>query len=122
MFFFRRSLAAAPLILLLASPAFAMSAGEFLGKVDVLKAKGPLALFSSDIGLLKREGEGAAKAWRVQVAPPGRPRNACPPPGDLKLSDTEFLDLLRAVPPQQRATVSVTDAVTTGLNRRFPCR
>lgn len=118
----RLRLIVAPLILLLALPASAMSAGDFLGKVDALKARGPLALFSADIGLLKREGEGAAKAWGAQVAPPGRPRNACPPPGGLKLTDTEFLDLLRAVPPRQRAAVSVTDAVTAGLNRRFPCR
>lgn len=106
----------------LAGTAQAMSVAEFLGKADALRAKGPMALFSSDIGVLKREGEAATKVWYAQVAPPGRPRNACPPAGPLNIGSNDFLAMLGAVPPQQRASTSVTDAVTSGFNRRFPCR
>ena len=37
----------------IAAPASAMTVAEFMGKVNALKAKGPMALFSSDIGVLK---------------------------------------------------------------------
>lgn len=108
-------------LLMIALPAQAMSTAEFLDKVDALKAKGPFALFSPDRHLLEQVGEAATDAWQAQVAPPGAPRNACPPPGPLNLSSGQFLGLLRAVPPGRRATTSVTEAVTTGLNRRFAC-
>lgn len=115
-------LLAAAATILAPAAASAMSTAEFLGKADALMAKGPLALFSSDVGVLKREGEAATKAWYAQVAPPGRPRNACPPPGPLPIKNDDFLATLRAVPPQQRASTSVAEAVTAGFNRRFACK
>ena len=41
-----------------------MPVSTFLAKADALKAKGPLALFSSDIGVLKKEVEAAAVSYR----------------------------------------------------------
>ena len=108
--------------LVLAAPASAMSVAEFTAKADALKAKGMLALFSSDLSLLKGEAMGATKAWRAQLAPPGQPPNACPPPGPLRMDSDAFLALLTAVPPPQRASTSVTQAVVAGMNRRYPCR
>jgi hypothetical protein len=50
----------------LATPVMAqnMLVSTFLAKADALKAKGPLALFSSDIGVLKKEVEAAAVSYR----------------------------------------------------------
>ena len=39
-----------------------MSVATFLAKADALKAKGPLALLSSDIKLLQGEGQAAGAA------------------------------------------------------------
>lgn len=97
-----------------------ISVATFLAKADALRAKGPLALFSSDIGLLKREGEAAVDAWRAQVRLDDGRRNACPPPKE-KISDDRFLGMLTAVPPPERARTSVATAVTRGLNRLYPC-
>ena len=44
-----------------------MSVATFLAKVDALKAKGPMALFSSDIGLLKNEAYAAGRAYRARL-------------------------------------------------------
>jgi hypothetical protein len=104
-----------------AAPA-AMSVADFLGTVDGLKAKGPFALFSPDIGKLKREGKAAVVAFYGQAAPAGGPRNACPPPQDkFDMSNDEFMGMLKAVPVPQRPSTSVAQAVTTGLNRRYAC-
>jgi hypothetical protein len=112
--------AAALAALFLCAPVHAMSAGEFLAKADALKAKGMMAIFSSDLGVLKAEFTADAQAWRAQVTPAGRPPNACPPAA-VRMSDEEIYALVAAVPPAQRATTSTRDAVIAGLNRRFPC-
>jgi hypothetical protein len=105
----------------LAAPASAMSVAQFLDKANALKAKGMMAMFSSDITLLKNEVMAGSKAWRAQIAPPGRAPNACPPPGPQKMSSDDILAMMNAVPPAQRATVSTSEAMTAGLNRRYPC-
>jgi hypothetical protein len=99
-----------------------MSAADFLHKADALKAKGMMAMFSPDLSLLKAEFTAGAKAWRAQVAPSGRPPNACPPATPLHMNDQEIYALIAAVPPDRRPTTSVQSAVVTGLNLRFPCR
>ena len=115
--------AAILLACLVVTPACAtMTVADFLGKVDGLKAKGPLALFSADIGKLKREGKEAVTVFYEQASPPGKPRNACPPPRDkFDMADGEFMGMLKAVPVPERTNVSVAQAVTAGLNRRYPC-
>ena len=107
---------------LAAAPASAMSVAEFLAKADALKAKGMMALFSSDITVLKNEVMVGSKAWRAQVAPPGRPPNACPPPGKQGMSSDDILAMMNAVPAPQRAATSASDAIVAGLNRRYPCK
>jgi len=107
---------------LVASPAGAMSVADFLTKADALQAKGMMALFSSDFRLLKADATDGFKAWAAQIAPPGRPPNACPPPGGLETTSAEILALLKAVPPAERATTRTADAFVAGLNRRYPCR
>ena len=67
------------------SPALAQSmpVATFLAKADALKAKGALALFSSDIGKLKAEIQNSARRLgpsRTPLARPAvRPPRACPP-------------------------------------------
>jgi hypothetical protein len=107
--------------MLLACPAAAMPVADFLAKAEALKAKGPLALFSSDLKLLKTEATGGFKVWHAQIAPAGRPPNACPPKGPQKMSSDDILAMLARVPAPQRASTSVADALTAGLNRRYPC-
>ncbi|WP_174274021.1 hypothetical protein [Sphingomonas bacterium] len=102
----------------LAGAAQAMTVAEFLGRIDALKAKGPLALFSPEIGVLKAEGKSAAEVWHAQAHRP----NACPAKGDkIALSQDDFMAMMQAVPPQQREQLSVAQAVTRGMNKRYPC-
>ncbi len=108
-------------LLLLAAPASAMPVSEFLAKADALKAKGMMAIFSSDMKVLQAEVGSGTAAWRAQVAPPGRAPNACPPAGKQKLSVDDILGMMNAVPSAQRAATSAADALIAGLNRRFPC-
>jgi hypothetical protein len=98
-----------------------MSVADFLVKADALKAKGMMAIFSSDLGPMKGDVQAALKAWGVQVAPPGKPANACPPKGNTTLSVDDILAIMKAVPPVQRASTNTTDAMIAGMNRRFPC-
>jgi hypothetical protein len=116
-----RALVIVATAVLVASPAGAMSVADFLAKADALKAKGMMALFSSDFRLLKTDATDGFKVWAAQIAPPGRPPNACPPSGGLEMSTADILALLKAVPPAQRATTRTADAFVAGLNRRYPC-
>jgi len=106
--------AAALAALFLCAPADAMRAADFLAKADALKAKGMMAIFSSDLGLLKTEFVEAGKAWRAQAHRP----NACPPAGPLPADSDMIYTMVTAVSPPQRAT----DAIIAGLNRKYPCR
>ena len=108
--------AAALAALFLYEPAEAMTAADFLAKADALKAKGMMALFSSDLGLLKAEISADAQAWRAQARPP----IACAP-ASVRLNDQQIYDLVAAVPPAERATTSVRVAMIAGMNRKFPC-
>jgi len=109
--------AAALAALFLSARAQAMSSADFLAKADALRAKGMLAVFSSDLGLLKTEFLNAGKAWRAQAHRP----NACPPAGPLPADSDMIYGLVAAVPPPQRNTTSATDAIIAGLNRKYPC-
>jgi hypothetical protein len=74
------------LALTLAVPALAaggeMSVATFLAKADALKARGIMALGSSDIGLLRAEGQAAGEAYRARLeserASPASPVRARP--------------------------------------------
>lgn len=95
----------------------------FLQKAEGLKAKGAMALFSSDLGVLKREGQAAGKRWRAsltQEARAGRRPSSCPPV-NAKMDSNDFLAMLRAVPPAERGRTSVTQAFSRGMARRYPC-
>lgn len=121
----RRLFLAAGGLMLVAVPAQAMSVAEFLAKVNALKAKGAMAMFSSDIGLLKQEVEGASAVYRADLASAaatGRQPSSCPPPkGQVKLGSNELIAAFEKIPPAQR-TISVKAAFAAMMQQRFPCK
>jgi hypothetical protein len=114
--------------LALATPALAapgdMTAAVFLAKVDALKAKGPLALFSGDIGKLKAEGNAAGAAYRAQYKADkaaGRPTQSCPPKGGSVSSD-QIIAHLRSYTPAERQRKTMKAAVADYMAKTYPCR
>jgi len=111
-------------LLVLSAPAAAqaMSVSQFLGKVDALHKKGPMALFSKDIGLLKAEVKDAGKALRLEqnvALKTGRKPPVCMPKRATTDSD-ELLAHFRAIPPAQRG-MSVKSAFAALMNKKYPC-
>lgn len=115
------------LALLAASPALAaagdMSVATFLAKADALKAKGLMALFSSDMKVLQQEGQAAGMAYKAQLdaeRAQGRP-SSCPPK-DVKISSDQVLNHLRTYPAAQRPAVTMRAAIGDMFKRTWPCR
>ena len=111
--------------LLLAAPtaASAMDAGTFLAKAEALMKKGALAMFSSDLGLLKKEMQasgGQLKAEREAAVKAGRRPDFCPP-AKAAIGSDELLNHLRAIPAAQRR-MPFKAAYKSFLVRKFPCR
>ncbi len=113
--------------LALAAPVFAapgdMNVSTFLAKADALKAKGATALFSSDLKLLRTEGQAAGAAYRVRLdgeRAAGRP-SSCPPKG-TKVKSDKLLEFLRTYPENVRPRVSMKQAMADYFIRTYPCR
>lgn len=101
-----------------------MPVSTFLAKADSLKSKGPLALMSSDLGLLKREVETAGKTLkdeRLASVAAGRKPAYCPPAKSSMNSD-ELLAAMRAIPPAERPRTDVKSALKGLLIKKYPCR
>lgn len=115
------ALAAAPL-----SAASAMPVSVFLAKVEALKKKGPLALFSR--GEIKRLGNqiqldaAELRKERLAAKAAGRPQAFCPPEGGVKMTDKDVLVAMEAVAPAQRSRTSTKDALRVYMAKRFPCQ
>ncbi len=110
---------------LIATPVLAqnMPVSTFLEKADALKAKGPMALFSSDIGVLKKEIQAAglaARAERQAREAAGKPRLACPPE-KVSMNSDELIESFRAIPVAQQPRVTVKQAMTEMVRKRYPC-
>ena len=110
----------------LAAPSMAapgdMNVAAFLAKADALRAKGPMALFSSDFKLLKSEGEAAGEAYRSRLnaeRAAGRP-SSCPPKG-AKVSSDKLLSFLRSYPEHVRPRTSMKQAMGDFFARTYPC-
>ena len=114
-------------VMLAATPlasASAMPVSTFLAKAEALQKKGPLAIFSKDLKLLKSEITADAaqiRAERLAAQAAGRRTAFCPPAGGVKLSDKDVLDAMTAVPPVQRARTDTREALRAYLARRHPC-
>jgi len=105
----------------------AMTVEEFLVKAYALKAKGPFALFSSDLGPVKAEIKSVATSYRADLRADkaaGRPPHSCPPPEGsdaAKIKPAAFLAELEKIPPNQRS-MSMKTAFYLIMKRRWPCR
>jgi hypothetical protein len=108
-----------------ATSASAMTVAEFLAKANALKAKGMMAAFSSDIGLLKGEMAGVAASYRADLESAraaGRKPHSCPPPkGQTRMTSTDLLAELEKIPPARRS-MSMKAAFYGIMARRYPCR
>ena len=121
----KRLILAAVLSCLVASGAQAMTVAEFLAKAHALQAKGVLAAFSSDIGLLKNEMAGVSTAYRADLAAQraaGAKPHSCPPPkGQVSMTSTDLIAEIEKIPAPQRG-MSMKAAFYGIMQRRYPCR
>jgi hypothetical protein len=119
-----RLFAAAASLSLIAVSAQAMTVAEFLAKANALKAKGPLALMSPDLGLLRKEMQDIGAVYRADIQAAraaGRPPHSCPPPRDqVRMDSSQLLAELEKIPPAQRG-MSVKTAFYAIMKRRYPC-
>lgn len=102
----------------------AMTVAVFLEKAEALQARGMVAMFSSDIGLLKGEVTSAGAALRAEVAA-ARASERAPAfcaPERVRMGSNELLAFFRSIPPAQRQRLEVRDAMRFYMVRRFPCR
>lgn len=103
----------------------AMTVETFLAKAKALQAKGPFALASSDLSLLRAEVKDAGAAYRAQIEADrlaGKRPRACPPPvGQAKIDSTVVMTEFEALAPAKRK-VSVQSAFYAMMDRRYPCR
>lgn len=112
--------------LLVPVAAQAMTVEEFLVKARALKAKGPLAIFSSDLGPVRAEIKSVATSYRADLRAEraaGRPPHSCPPPEGseaAKIKPADFLAELERIPPSQRS-MSMKTAFYLIMKRRWPC-
>lgn len=120
----RAALAAA---FLLAVPVTALRAqtmpvATFLAKADVLKKRGPFALFSSDYGKLKAEVNNSAKALGAEqfAARKAGRRPATCMPNNISMGTDEILGHFRSI-PGDRQRVTVKAAVLSFIKKKYPC-
>ena len=121
----RASFVAAALAFAPATPAAAagMDVATFLTKATALKAKGPMALFSSDLGLLKRE----AAVATAQISAEKKARAAAHQPPlycaaeKERMSADEMIAGLSTIPPAERG-MSLKDGFTRVIIKRYPCK
>ena len=116
------------LALLATAPAIAAppgSAQNFLDRAHRLKAKGPLAFFDSDYGRLKAEATAVGQSIgndRIAAERVGKPSLYCSPTARAQLGSFEFIDGLDAIPPAERAHMTLKDAMIRVLQKKYPCR
>ena len=115
-------------LLMIALPATALQAqtmpvSTFLAKANALKKKGPLALFSGDLGLLKKEITGSAarlRAERLAAKQAGRKPAYCPPEKPSALGVEELLAHFNSIPAAQR-NMSVQAGFAGLMRKKYPC-
>ena len=113
-------LAAAPL-----TAAGAQDVARFLVRVDTLIARGPFALLSPDFYRLKRLVEANGDELKLEFAREkalGHRTAFCPPVADKpRVSKTEYLSALRAVPVAHRRSTDTKDVLRSLLEKKYPC-
>ena len=122
----RRLLATACILAATVSSAQAMTVEAFLAKAEGLKAKGMMAMMSSDVGLLRGEMKTVSSAYRADIdaaQKAGKPAHSCPPPkGQGSVSSDEVMAEFNRIPAAQRSRISVKDAFYAMMKKRYPCK
>jgi len=123
----KRAVFAIAVSLMLCTPVIAapgeMSVASFLAKADALRAKGPMALFSSDYKLLKQEGEAAGARYRerlLQERAAGKP-SSCAPKG-TRPNNNQFIAYLRTYPEAVRPRTPMHEAMAGYFIKNHPCK
>lgn len=101
-----------------------MSVATFLEKADRLESRGPLALLSSDFGVVKREIEASADAYKTRIdsdKDAGRAPHSCPPEAGGSLNSDELLAHFRSYPVAARSRTTVRRGFFDMMARRYPC-
>ena len=101
------------------------TAQNFLDRANRLKAKGPFAFFDSDYGRLKAEATAVGRSIgddRIAAERAGRPILYCSPTPRAQLGSFEFIEGLAAIPPAERAGMSLKEAMLRILQKKYPCR
>jgi hypothetical protein len=114
---------AAALLISLPAAAHAMKVSAFLQKAEALQKRGAMALFSKDIGRLKKEvtdAGGQLRAERLAAEKAGRKPAYCPPEKSSLNSD-ELLSHMRAMSAAERERQEVKDALRNLMARKYPC-
>ncbi len=113
---------------LLAVPvaASSMTVAEFLARANALKAKGMMAMMSSDLPVIRGEMQAATTAYRTDVdaaRAKGRTDLGCPPPkGQAKMSSDTIMADLAAMPKGAQAKMSVKAGLYASMTKRYPCK
>ena len=111
-----------------AAAAQPLTVADVLAKSDALEKKGMLAIFSSDLSLIKAEAKRDMDAFAsaLQAANKAhRPLPACPPQDangwKFTFNTDEVLKFYRSIPPQQRGMSSV-QGFADFMRAKYPCR
>ena len=102
----------------------AMPVSTFLAKAEALKKKGPLALLSGDLKLLKSELQNSVVALRAEnraAKAAGRKPAFCPPEGKASLNSGEVLSHFQSIPAAQRPRMRVREATRSLMATKYPC-
>lgn len=100
-----------------------MSVATFLAKADALRAKGFMALMSSDYKVLKAEGTAAGQAYRARLnaeRAAGKP-SSCPPT-PARVDSNMVLAHLRSYPEAARPRITMKTAMADLFAKTWPCR
>ena len=120
----RKLLLAAGIVLapVTAAQAQSMPLSTFLAKADALQKKGPMALFSNDFTLLKKEVTQSGKALRAEenAALKAGQKPATCMPDKVSVGSSELLAHFRSIPPAQRG-MSVKSAFASLVAKKYPC-
>ena len=111
-----------------AGPTPGLSVADVLAKSDALERKGLLAMFSSDLGLIKAEARRDMNAFAAALQAANkahRPLPACPPEDangwKFTFNTDEVLKFYRSIPPQHRGMSSV-QGFADFMRAKYPCR
>jgi hypothetical protein len=120
----KKKLVIAALVAAAAGSAQAMDVATFLAKGEVLRQRGPLAMFSGEYREIQDAAQAAIHALRQErlaaVAAGRRP--AYCPPEHAALAPQEIMAAMQAVPAGQRPRTDIKVALRSAFARKYPCR